>query len=263
MQAQSSPQEIAKSAFPSPGFDTQIKSLSFAAFPITTLFIYRGAANKDGVIVIVQQWMTSKVITVQERESLAECMFILRENKIRKLPVMRGDRLVGIITDKDIKEYTPSKATSLDEYEIHYLLTKVSARDVMTRDPMTISPETTVEEAALIMHENRLDVLPVMRMSKLVGIITESDIFKVLVYMSGARFGGVQIGVDLDDTADSLYPLLEIIRKHGAKIISMFSIYDQMPDGRRCCVIRLIGKELEPLIQNIKEQFPIAFETKL
>jgi acetoin utilization protein AcuB len=212
--------------------------------------------------VIVQQWMTSNVITVQEGDSLAECMYILRENKIRKLPVMRGDQLVGVITDKNIKEYTPSKATSLDEYELHYLLAKVTARDVMSRDPITISPETTVEEAALLMYENRLDVLPVLKMGKLVGIITESDIFRVLVHTSGAQLGGVQIGLEIDDTTEAFYPLLDIIRQHGAKLISMFSMYDRVPEGRRCCVLRVTGDKLEALIQKLREQFVITFETR-
>jgi acetoin utilization protein AcuB len=219
-------------------------------------------SSEDGAIVIVRQWMTPNVITVQEGDSLAECMFILRENKIRKLPVMRGDRLVGIITDKNIKEYTPSKATSLDEYELHYLLAKVTARDVMSRDPITISPETTVEEAALMMYENRLDVLPVLKMSKLAGIITESDVFRVLVHTSGVQLGGVQIGLEIEDTTEALYPLLDIIRQHGAKIVSMFSMYDQLPKGRRCCVLRLTGDGLEILVQKLRELFVIAFETR-
>jgi len=234
------------------------KKLSVFPFDFIGCF---GTVEKDGAIVIVQQWMSPNVITVQEGDSLAECMFVLRENKIRKLPVMRGDHLAGIITDKDIKEYTPSKATSLDEYELHYLLAKVTARDVMRPDPITISPETTVEEAALIMYENRLDVLPVIKRSKLVGIITESDIFRFLVHTSGVHFGGVQIGVEIEDSAESLYPLLDTVREHKAKVVSMFSISDNVPKGHCCYVIRLTGERLGTLVQALKERFRITFES--
>lgn len=90
-----------------------------------------------------------------------------------------------------------------------------------------------VEQGALIIPENFLDVLPVTEMSKLVGIITESNIFKFLARMSGAIFGGVRISLGIDDTADSLYPLLEIIRKHWAKVISIFSMDEQVQERRR------------------------------
>jgi CBS domain-containing protein len=131
---------------------------------------------------LVQDWMTRKVITVDVRTTLPDAHKLMRTNKIRRLPVMDHGRLMGIITRSDIREASPSDATTLSVWELTYLLSKLEVRQIMTPDPVTIAPEATIREAAKLMGNHKIGGLPVVdKAGQLVGIITESDIFRVLI----------------------------------------------------------------------------------
>ena len=131
---------------------------------------------------LVQDWMTKKVITVDVRTPLPDAHKLMRTNKIRRLPVMDHDRLMGIITRSDIREASPSDATTLSVWELTYLLSKLEVRQIMTRDHIMIAPAATIKEAATLMGGHKIGGLPVVdETGQLVGIITESDIFRVLI----------------------------------------------------------------------------------
>ncbi len=129
----------------------------------------------------VRDWMTPNPITIDPRTTLPEAHKLMKECHIRRLPVVDRGKLVGILTLGDIREASPSDATSLSIFELNYLLARLSVEKLMTRDPITIAPGATIREAAQLMLEHKIGGLPVVESEKLVGIITESDIFRVLV----------------------------------------------------------------------------------
>ena len=130
---------------------------------------------------LVGNWMTKKVIPVGPKTTLPEANQLMKTNHIRRLPVVDKGRLVGIVTLGDVREASPSDATSLSVYEMNYLLAKLSVDQIMTRNPVTISPAAEIYEAADLMLHHKIGGLPVVDDGELVGMITESDIFRVLV----------------------------------------------------------------------------------
>lgn len=130
---------------------------------------------------LVRDWMTSDPITITGQTVLPEAHRLMKEHGIRRLPVVENGKLVGIVTLGDIREAEPSDATSLSIFELHYLLAKLPVSQFMTRDPITVTPLTPIGRAAQIMLENKIGGLPVVDRGKLVGIITESDIFRMLI----------------------------------------------------------------------------------
>ena len=123
----------------------------------------------------VRSWMTEKIITITPQTTLPEAQRIMFEHKIRRLPVLKSEKLVGIVTLGDIREAKPSDATTLSIYELNYLMDRLTARDFMTPNPITVSPDAPIGEAARLMVEHKVGALPVVDQGKLVGIITETD----------------------------------------------------------------------------------------
>lgn len=132
----------------------------------------------------VRDWMTPDPITVQIDTTLPEAHRLMTKHQVRRLPVMDGDRLVGIVTRGDIRGAEASDATSLSVWELNYLLSKLSIDKLMTTEVITVAPDSTIGEAAKLMLDNKIAGLPVLEDGKLVGIITESDIFRLLVEYS-------------------------------------------------------------------------------
>ncbi len=130
---------------------------------------------------LVKNWMTAEVITVVPDTPLTEAHRLMTDNNIRRLPVLKNNRLVGIVTRGDIREAEPSTATSLTMWEMNYLISKLKVKDVMARNPVSISVNATIAEAAKLMLAHKISTLPVMDNKKIVGIITESDIFRMIV----------------------------------------------------------------------------------
>jgi len=128
----------------------------------------------------VRDWMTANPITVDTKTTLPEAHRIMKDRRIRRLPVVDRNQLIGIVTLGDVREAEPSDATTLSIFELHYLLAKLTIGEIMTREPITISINGTIREAAKMMLQHKIGGLPVMEDGKLVGIITESDIFRVL-----------------------------------------------------------------------------------
>lgn len=129
----------------------------------------------------VKDWMTTDPVTIDPSTTLPEANRLMKECNIRRLPVVEKGKVVGIVTLADIREASPSNATALSIYELNYLLARLTVGEMMTRDPFTVAPDTSIEAAARLMLEHKIGSLPVIDGSRLVGIITESDIFRLLV----------------------------------------------------------------------------------
>jgi CBS domain-containing protein len=131
---------------------------------------------------LVKDWMTRNVITITPAVTLPEAHRLMTENSVRRLPVVKNGRLVGIVTRGDVRGAEASEATSLSIWELNYLLARLKVEDIMTREPRVISPEATIKEASKIMHDDKISGLPVVDgEGRVVGIITESDIFRMVV----------------------------------------------------------------------------------
>jgi acetoin utilization protein AcuB len=164
----------------------------------------------------------------------------MKENNIRRLPVMHKGKLVGMVTDRDIKEASPSKATTLDVHELYYLLSELKVKDIMSKNVSTIGPEETVEKAAVKMLEHRISGLPVVNdKGKVVGVITQGDIFKVLISLTGIYRGGIQFAFNLEDRPGSIKEVSDMIRKHGGRMVSILTSYDMCDEGCRHVYIRI------------------------
>lgn len=133
---------------------------------------------------LVRDWMTSDPVTIEPKVTLPEAQKLMKDRRIRRLLVLHRGRLVGIVTQGDIRGAEPSEASTLSIFETHYLLAKLTVEKIMTWEPVTISPEATVSQAAQLMLEHKIGGLPVVDNEQLIGIITESDIFRVLVQES-------------------------------------------------------------------------------
>ncbi len=190
----------------------------------------------------VSHWMTRKVFTLSPENSVTEAVKLMKEKGIKHVPVIRDGRIKGIISDRDIKEFSPSKATTLDMYELHYLLAETRVRELMKTKVVTTSPETPVEEAALVMYDQGVGCLPVLEGGLLVGIISDRDIFRVLVDVTGVRHGGNRIYLTLEDRPGSIKEAADIIRKNGFRLQSILTSYEKVREGYRFVVIRTKGK---------------------
>lgn len=171
---------------------------------------------------LVGERMTPRPITVNEDTSLPEALELMRREKIRRLPVLdKHGKLVGIVTELDLLRASPSPATTLSIYEIPYLLSKVKMREIMSREVITVTEETPIEEAARIMADNKIGGLPVMRGDKLVGIITETDIFKLMLELFGARSAGIRVTLSVPEEKGVLAKVTGKIAEIGGNIVSL------------------------------------------
>ena len=212
---------------------------------------------------LVKGWMTSDVMTIDEDTSMMKASQIMKENNIRRLPVMRKGKLVGMVTDRDIKEASPSKATTLDVHELYYLLSELKVKDIMSKNVFTIGPEETVEKAAVKMLEHRISGLPVVNdKGKVVGVITQGDIFKVLVSLTGIYRGGIQFAFNLEDRPGSIKEVGDLIRKHGGRMVSILTSYDMCDEGCRHVYIRIKEipeDKLKALTEDLDKNFILLY----
>ena len=166
---------------------------------------------------LISNWMTHDPIAVSPTTSLSKCQKLMKTNSFHRLPVIDENRkVVGIISDRDVKSASHSKATSLEIHEVQYLLAEVKARDIMTPKPVTVKSTDTVATAALLMLD---------------------DIFKVFVTISGARIDGIDVTVEAPNTPGSLGPIFEALRENNARIISVMTSY--LDNGLRHIYFRL------------------------
>jgi len=201
---------------------------------------------------LVGERMTKRPITVSEETSLPEALELMRQEKIRRLPVLdKHGKLVGIVTELDLLRASPSPATTLSIYEIPYLISKVKMRDIMTRQVITVTEDTPIEEAARIMADRKIGGLPVMRDDKLVGIITETDIFKVMLELFGARQKGIRITLSVPDEKGVLARVTGKIAEIGGNIISLGTAMGEDP-STSLLILRVADVSEEALVDAMK-----------
>jgi acetoin utilization protein AcuB len=195
----------------------------------------RGGGN-----MLVKRWMHTDVVTVGEETPMPQASIKMKKYHIRSLLVVKKDKLTGIITDRDLRNVSPSPATSLNVHELNYLLSRVKVKEIMSRDIVLVRSEETVEFAAMLMLDNKISSLPVVDDSDdLIGIITQTDIFRALVTVGGAYRGGIKFVFSLEDRSGSIKEVADEIRSFGARLISILSTYEGAEKGRHHVYIRI------------------------
>jgi len=191
---------------------------------------------------LVKNWMSKKVITIDENDSMQDAINLIKQNKINMLPVMKKDKLVGIVTDRDLKKASASDATTLDVHELLYLISKIKIKDIMSKKPLTVLFNFTIEETASLLLENNISGAPVVdNDKKIVGIITQADIFKVIISLTGIAKKGIHFGLKVKDLPGSIKEVADIIRNYGGRMASILTSYEKVQHGYRNVYIRAYG----------------------
>ncbi len=182
---------------------------------------------------LVNERMTHNPITVREDTSLYDALKIMHDNKVRRLPVLSKEgKLVGIVSEKDLLYASPSPATSLSVWEINYLTSKIMVSDLMTKEVITICEDCPMEEAARIMVDSKIGGLPVMRDDQLVGIITETDLFKIFLELLGAREQGTRFTLLVPEKKGMLAAIGERITELNGNIVALGTFLGEDPSNR-------------------------------
>jgi len=199
---------------------------------------------------LVKDWMTKTVITIDVKDSMQDAINSLKEYHIPMLPVMKKGELVGIVTDRDLKRASPSDTTTLEVHELLFLISKIKVRNIMTKDPITVPSDFTVEEAAEVFLRKGISGAPVVdQEGQIVGTITKEDLFRVLISLTGVGRRGIQFAFQIEDHPGTIRELADIIRQYGGRMVSILSTYEGMPTGFRKVFIRMLGVEREKLPQ--------------
>jgi acetoin utilization protein AcuB len=197
--------------------------------------------------------MTKRPITITEDIGIDKALELMHSEKVRRLPVLdKHGQLVGIVSELDLLKASPSPATSLSIYELPYLLSKIKMRDIMTRDVVTATEDMPLEEAALIMAENKIGGLPVMRGDKLVGIITETDLFKIFLEMLGAREEGVRLSMLVPEEKGMLAKIAGKVAEMGGNFVAQGSIMGEDPTNRQL-TIKVTDVSEEQIVSAMEE----------
>jgi acetoin utilization protein AcuB len=191
--------------------------------------------------------MTRRVITVTPEMPVQDALKKMHLEHVRRLPVLdnRG-RLVGIVTESDLQNASPSEATTLSMWEIGYLLSKITVERVMSKNIITVTEDTPLEEAARIMADNKVGALPVVKGDDLVGIITETDLFKIFLELLGARYSGVRVTAVTHNVPGYLARLAGIISELGGNIVSL-GTYEGESANYGKIALKVAGVDLEKL----------------
>jgi acetoin utilization protein AcuB len=196
-----------------------------------------------------------KPITINPEASFFEARNLIHEKGIRHLPVVdKNNKLVGIVTDRDIRQAAPSDATLLSVQELNYLLGKLKVSAFMTpKDKLiTISPDALIEEAVQLMHDHKIGCLPVVEGEKLYGIFTETDALDHFVDVFGFKQKGTRLTVTLEDKPGTLLEVLQVFKKHNANVISIVTP-SFMVEGKRIAAIRIKTEDYKQIVKDLEK----------
>ena len=202
----------------------------------------------------VGERMSRPVISVAPEMPINDILAMFRKEHIRRAPVMKDGKLVGIVSEKDLLNATPSSVTTLSVWEMHYLISKVTVRDVMTKDVVIVDQDTPIEEAARIMADKKIGGVPVVSGENVVGIITETDLFKILLELMGARNKAWRVTATVAEKPGELAKLTQAIAKNGGNFVA-FGMFSGPDASSRAVTFKVEGLDknqikeiLEPVV---------------
>lgn len=201
----------------------------------------------------IRDMMTKNPVTVDSETLVMDAQKIMKENNVRRLPVVDKGKLLGIVTKHDILEASPSPATSLSVHELNYLLSKMKVKEIMKKNPLTLTPDTPFEEALKIGQEKKIGSFPVVENGKLVGIATESDIVRFLTRALGVREEGSRITIEgLGGKLGDLEKIISIVNQHNTIVLSMISL-PRTEKKEWMIVLRLKTSTPDPIVKDFKK----------
>jgi len=184
--------------------------------------------------------MSKPVITVDVNDSMDKAIKLLKQHDINMLPVMEKGRLVGIVADRDLKKASASNATSLEIHELLYIISTIKVKELMTKDPITVPYDYTVEETAQVLLKHKISGVPVIdREGEMVGAITQTDLFRLIISLTGVDRRGIQFGFEVEDRPGSIKVVTDTLRRYGGRMASILTSYDLAPEGFRRVYIRM------------------------
>ena len=206
---------------------------------------------------LVGERMSRPPITIPPEMSIHDALALFKKERIRRAPVIKGGKLVGIVSEKDLLNASPSPATTLSVWEMNHLLSKLTVAELMTKDVITVSEDTPIEEAARIMADNKIGGLPVVKSSRVVGIITETDLFKMFLELMGAREKGIRVTALIEDQPGMLAAITKAISDAGGNFVA-FGQFVGEDANSRVLTFKINGlsmaqvkKEITPHIKKI------------
>jgi len=212
---------------------------------------------------LVKNWMSKEVITIDANDSMNNAIHLLKKHNIMMLPVMEKGKLVGIVTDRDLKSASASQATSLEIHELLYLISKIKIKKIMTKNPVTVPFDYTIEETAEVLLEHKISGVPVVdHYGSIVGTITQNDIFRTIISLTGVERKGVQFGLEVEDRPGSIKEIADIIRQYGGRMASILTSYDLAPEGFRRLYIRMYGIDrfkLNKLKESLRKKASLLY----
>ncbi len=200
----------------------------------------------------VRDIMSTNVVAVDEKTSIHDARKIMEAHKIRRLPVMKRDKLVGLVTKHMLLEASPSPATSLSIHELQYLLAKMTVRDIMVKRPHTISPDMPVEEALQLGQEMGYGAFPVVEDGGLVGIATESDIVRIMTRVLGLREKGKRVDIKASKEFGNMQRIMKILDKNKTVLLSLVTLPPESEEEDWLIVLRLKSEDTEPIVKELQ-----------
>ena len=215
----------------------------------------------------VKDRMSYPVITVHPEMPIQDALNLMHKESVRRLPVVdKKGQLIGIVAEKDLLHASPSDATSLSVWELNYLLSKITVEGIMATEMTSIAEDTPIEEAALIMEDKKIGGLPVVNDGELVGIITETDLFKVFLELLGAREAGVRLSILVANQPGELAKVTNTILEHGGNIVSLGTFMGESTENREVTLkvdgvdAQVLREAIEPIVErvvDVRESKPI------
>lgn len=197
----------------------------------------------------VKDYMTKNVVTITPDTRVAKAADLLREEDLRRLPVVENGHLVGLVTAGTMADATPSKATSLSIYEMNYLLNKTKIKDIMIKKVITVEPNASLEDAIYLMLTHKVGVLPVLDGEELVGIITDRDVYKAFLHISGYGLEGIRVVINTDNAVGILARVASTISEENLNIRR--TVVDTRANGKTVVELQIDG-DISPEILKEK-----------
>lgn len=212
---------------------------------------------------LVKYWMKKDSPCIDAGASMQNAMDLMKQEEVQTVPVLKNGKLVGVITDRDIKRASASDATSLEVRELLYLLSSIKVEDIMTKNPVTVPPNYSLEEAASLMLKNNISGAPVVNdQGEVVGVIGQKEVFKALISVTGLEKRGVQFAFQVEDRPGSIKEVTDVIRGYGGRLVSILTSYERALAGYRNIYVRAfkIDRErMKDLVRDLRAVAPILY----
>jgi acetoin utilization protein AcuB len=216
---------------------------------------------------LIKDWMATTILTVDANTSVMRATRTMKENNIRRLPVMSHGKLIGVITDRDLKEASPSTTSDIDIHEMYYLLSEMKVKDVMTDKCISLKQNDTLEKAALVMLKERISGIMILDdEEKLVGLLSETDILRGFIQATGIQDGAHQYVIDMPDAAGSTSRIIDLLRQKEVRVLSILTSFSDAPRGTKRVAIRILAEDAvaDDIAKQIEalEHYHVVFHGK-